>query len=68
MKNLWNEPYYVTIEVENKKCKILRLMQAVGIQQFKVTDIRGLSGGLIRHLVELPPTEIKHIPKDKIVK
>lgn len=68
MKNLWSKPYYVTIEVENEKCKILKLMQAVGIQQFKVTDIRGLSGGLIRHLVETSPTEINHIPKDRIVK
>jgi predicted DNA binding protein len=68
MKKLWDEPYYVTFEIKNEKCKVLKLMSDLGIQQFKIRDIRGLSGGLIRHLVELSLDEIKHIPKEKINK
>jgi predicted DNA binding protein len=68
MKNLWDEPYYVTFEIKNEKCKVLKLMNDLGIQQFKIRDIRGLSGGLIRHLVELSLDEIKRIPKEKVNK
>ncbi len=54
MKHLWDEPWHTVLEVENRKCKIVKMMESMGIQQFKVNDVRGLSVGLIRHLVELP--------------
>jgi len=40
MKNLWDEPYYVTFEIKNEKCKVLKLMNDLGIQQFKIRDIK----------------------------
>ncbi len=68
MKNLWGEPYHITLGIKNEKCKILKLMKDLGIQQFKVKDIRGINGGLVRHLVELPLNEIKRIPKERVNK
>ena len=57
------EPYHVTIEIVNKKCKGLRKLRDLGIQQFALVDIRALPGGLTRHLVKIPSKKIGEIPE-----
>lgn len=54
MKDLWEEPYHIVIEVENRQCKILNMLKTLGIKQIRVVDIRGFNRGLTRHLVEAP--------------
>jgi len=68
MEPLWREPYQVTIEVENRQCRILRMLDSYGIQQFKVTDIRGSSVGSANHLVELSPDQVEKIPRKRLQK
>jgi hypothetical protein len=57
-------PYYVTIEVANKQCKGLRMLENLGITQYTLSDIRGLPGGSTRHLIRVPPKKIKEIPEN----
>ncbi len=62
MKNSWNQPCHVVIEVENKHCKVLAMMETKTDKQLNVTDIRGFRKGSIRHLVELNSDMAKKIP------
>ena len=55
MGEAWTEPYYVTIKVHNRECKVLNMVKALGARWFNIVDIRGYSEGSIRHLVELSP-------------
>jgi len=57
-----DEPYHITIEVENKQCRMLKMLKDSGIEQFKVIDIRGVAGGLTRHLVGMSTKQINKIP------
>ncbi|MEM2210716.1 MAG: helix-turn-helix domain-containing protein [Nitrososphaerales archaeon] len=59
----WYEPYHIVIEVDNKRCKVMEILTSLGIEQFKIDDIRGFSGGSIRHLIELPFEQIDKLPK-----
>lgn len=68
MRKSWNDPYHVAIEVENERCRVLMMMEDVGIRQFKVIDMRGSSTGSIRHLVELPLDQVNKISKEKLIK
>ena len=61
MARLWDEPYHVVVEVKNERCRVLKTLRAAGIQEFKVADVRGSSGGAVRHLVELLPEQIQRI-------
>ncbi|MGC8849944.1 MAG: helix-turn-helix domain-containing protein [Candidatus Bathyarchaeia archaeon] len=45
----------------------MRTLKKIGVQRFKVTDIRGVSDNRIRHLVELPPEDIKKISEENSV-
>ncbi|UCE96492.1 MAG: helix-turn-helix domain-containing protein [Candidatus Bathyarchaeota archaeon] len=58
-----NEPYYVAIEIENKQCKGLRMLENAGIEKYALIDIRGVHGGPTRHLIKMPPDEIKNAPQ-----
>ncbi len=68
MEHLLNDPYHIVLEIENKRCRISRMLETSGIQQFKVTDIRGLREGSISHLVELLPDHVEKMPKDMLIK
>ncbi|GEM_PF-1953807 len=68
MRKSWNDPYHVVIEVENERCKVLTMMEDMGIRQFKVIDMRGSSTGSIRHLVELPLDQVNKISKEKLIR
>ncbi len=68
MGGIWDEPYYVVVEIENRQCKILEILRKFGIRQFKVVDIRGLKEGLTRHLVELPLRSVDELVRASIAK
>jgi predicted DNA binding protein len=55
-------PVHVEIEVkiENKVCKVMNLLEELGINQFKVIDVRGTSEG-IGHMVNIPQTQVEMI-------
>jgi len=56
------EPYHVTIEVVNRQCKGLRMLGEFGIQKYALVDIRGLPGGMTKHLVKMPWKQMGEIP------
>jgi predicted DNA binding protein len=60
-------PYHISIEIVNERCKVLSLLNDLGINQFRMMDIRG-SEGVTRHLVKLSAKQIEKIPKDTFVK
>jgi hypothetical protein len=68
MSRVWDEPYHVVIEIKNKGCRVLEALENVGLQRFRIVDVRGLTGGLTRHLVELPSEYVDKILKTRIVK
>jgi predicted DNA binding protein len=68
MKNSWNQPYQVTIEVENDECRVRNMMRPLEIEQFDIADIRGSSTGSVRHLVELAAEQAKKVPKNVLMK
>lgn len=68
MSNVWNEPYHISIEIKNERCKVLRELQKRNINRFRVADIRGISGGAVRHLVELTPEQAAKVSKNMLVK
>jgi predicted DNA binding protein len=63
-----SEPYHITIEVVNQKCKGLRILESLGIDQYTLKDVRGLPEGPTRHLIKIPKEQIKRVPKDKFTK
>lgn len=62
MEHQKDDPYHITIGVENKQCKILKMLKNSGIDQFKVIDIRSVAQGLTSHLVQMPTKQINKIP------
>ena len=62
-----NEPYHVTIEVINKKCKGLRLLESSGVEQYTLVDVRSLPEGLTRHLITIPKEQVtKTLPESNM--
>ena len=56
-------PVHVEIEVEleNKECKVLSLLEEQNIDQFTVIDVRESSKGKIGHMVNIPKTQLNLI-------
>ena len=65
MSEIQGEPYYVSIEIENKECQGLHVLQELGIPRHSLIDIRGLSDGLTRHLIKVP-SELKSKLDDRL--
>lgn len=63
MKYMYEDPCHVVIELENRQCKVLKTLRELGIKKFKIADIRGLKGGITRHLVKLPVESTEKIPE-----
>ena len=61
MTDQWRQPYHVVLEIENKKCRIIKRLSPLGLKHIKVVDIRGSSKNSVKHLVELDPEEVKRI-------
>ena len=68
MQRREDEPIHVTFEILNKVCKGLRMLRDSGIQQFTLSDVRGIPGGLTRHLVRAPSHEISEVPAETFTK
>ena len=45
----------MTIEISNKKCRGLKMLEDLRIQQYTLVDVRSLGKGLVRPLVKIPP-------------
>ena len=60
---LVDEPYHITLEVVNERCKGLRLLRELGVGGYKLEDIRGLPGGLTRHLIKVPLGQADQVPE-----
>jgi predicted DNA binding protein len=63
-----DEPYLISIEIENERCELLRTFNDVGIPQFQVIDIRDVPDGHTRHLLRLSPRQIEKVPKHLLKK
>jgi predicted DNA binding protein len=61
MANLWRKPYHVVLEVENRKCSILKRLTSKGLEHFKVVDIRSSSSKAVKHLIEFDSEEAKMV-------
>lgn len=68
MASLREEPYLVAIEVVNRRCRGMKALKDLGIQQYILKDVRSLPGGQTRHLIRIPSRRIKEIPKDTFTK
>jgi len=58
--------YHVTIEVENSRCKGLELMFKLGVNDFRLIDVRRLPEGPMRHLISLPRGELSKVSGERL--
>jgi predicted DNA binding protein len=65
MSEIQGEPFYVSIEIENRECQGLHVLQDLGIPHHSLIDIRSLSEGLTRHLIRVP-SELKNKLDDRL--
>ena len=68
MGESWREPYHITIEVENKNCKVLKTLVSYGLKQVSVLDIRGSDKGSVKHLILLSPSQDRQVPRKSVLK
>jgi len=68
LADTWREPYQVVIEVENKKCRMVSKLDALGFKHLKVIDVRSSRGGCVRHLMDLGEEQAKKVPKELAAK
>ena len=61
MKDLWRNPFHVVLEVENRKCTIVKKCASLGLKHLKVVDVRSSTRNSVKHLVELDPDEVKRV-------
>ncbi|MBI2937421.1 MAG: helix-turn-helix domain-containing protein [Thaumarchaeota archaeon] len=61
-------PYSISIEIVNERCKVLALLKDLGINEFRMMDVRGSEKGVTRHLVKMSSKQIEKIPKDTFTK
>ena len=64
----WREPYHVVIEVENKHCRMVKRLAALGFEQMKVVDIRSSSSGSVRHLMDVGEEQARRVPRELAAK
>ena len=68
MVDAWREPYHVVIEVENKHCKMVGKLAALGFKHLKVVDVRSSSSGCVRHLMHVGEDQAPKVPKELATK
>ncbi|MDR0372118.1 MAG: helix-turn-helix domain-containing protein [Nitrososphaerota archaeon] len=68
MADTWREPYHIVIEVENKECRMVGKLAALGFKHLKVVDVRSVKGGSVRHLVDLGEEQAKRVPQELAAK
>jgi len=64
----WREPYHVVIEVENKHCRMVKRLAALGFEQMKVVDVRSSSSGSVRHLMDVGEEQARRVPRELAAK
>jgi predicted DNA binding protein len=57
-----DEPYYVAMEIENRQCKGLRMLEDAGVDRYALVDIRGTPKGPTRHLIKAAPEVFQLLP------
>ena len=62
------EPYHITMEIENKHCTGLRILEKSGVKKYALMDIRGTPEGPTRHLIKIPHERFKDLPKKLFAK
>jgi len=68
MTDTWREPYHVVIEVENKQCKMVKKLTALGFKHLKVVDVRSSRSGSVRHLMDVGEDQTHNVPKELATK
>lgn len=68
MVDAWREPYHIVIEVENRECKMVGKLHALGFKHLKVVDVRSSRGGSVRHLMDVGEDQAKKVPKELAAK
>ena len=68
MADAWLEPYHVVIEVENKLCKMVKKLAALGFEHLKVVDVRSSSSGSVRHLMDVGEDQARKVPHELAAK
>ena len=68
MVDAWSEPYHVVIEVENKQCKMVKKLAALGFEHLKVVDVRSSSSGSVRHLMDVGEEQARRVPQELATK
>lgn len=68
MVDTWREPYHVVIEVENKQCKMVKKLAALGFESLKVVDVRSSSSGSVRHLMDIGEEQAHRVPRELAAK
>jgi predicted DNA binding protein len=66
MASTWREPYHVVIEVENKQCKMVKKLTALGLKHLQVVDVRSSRKGSVKHLMDLGEEQAKKVPKEMV--
>jgi predicted DNA binding protein len=66
--DVWREPYQVVIEVENKQCKMVGKLAALGFKHLKVVDVRSSTSGSVRHLMDMGEDQAQKVPKELAAK
>ena len=51
----------IEVEIENKVCKVMNLLEEQDINQFRVIDVRGTLDGKIGHMVNIPKSQVDKI-------
>jgi len=64
----WREPYHVVIEVENKHCRMVKKLAALGFEHLKVVDVRSSSSGSVRHLMDVGEEQARRVPRELAAK
>ena len=59
METVHGEPYNITLEIVNDRCKGLRILKDSRVKNCRLVDIRSTSDGLTRHLVRVSSEEIE---------
>jgi len=64
----WREPYHVVVEVENKQCKMVKKLAALGFKHLKVVDVRSSRSGSVRHLMDVGEEQAKRVKTELAAK
>ena len=56
------------IEVENKHCRMVKKLAALGFEHLKVVDVRSSSSGSVRHLMDVGEEQARRVPRELAAK